>query len=235
MPWAVGYPVNFYSGGDTTSQAFAKHINEIKRIYGFLNNLDSAKVDATSINTAITAHANSTNPHPKWEPVTWEKVQGVLTGAHMTTLLAQSGVSMAASQLTGLADIVNPLIDDKIDEIPKTGIKDAKLQTKGYAKFENGLILQWGKSPEYASGSEDFGNGVNVPFYESFPNACFSVVISGLYGGITNKGNRSLLFLLQMDEYDKDSFTFRIFGTNFDFYGSNWSGKFQVSYIAIGN
>lgn len=43
-PWNVAFPVRFRSGGDTTSQAFGKHIQEIERIYGLLNALDVAKI-----------------------------------------------------------------------------------------------------------------------------------------------------------------------------------------------
>ena len=65
-PFNVGYPVNFTSGGDTTRDAFSKHIQEIERIYGYLNALDAGKVSASdvssltgtvgSLNTALTNH-----------------------------------------------------------------------------------------------------------------------------------------------------------------------------------
>ena len=53
-PWSVLYPVRFYSGGDTTRQAFGKHIQEITRIYGLLNALDAAKAGSEEIIEAIT-------------------------------------------------------------------------------------------------------------------------------------------------------------------------------------
>ena len=52
-PWNVLYPVNFYSGGDTTRQAFGKHIQEITRIYGLLNALDAAKAGSEEIFEAL--------------------------------------------------------------------------------------------------------------------------------------------------------------------------------------
>ena len=52
-PWGVIYPVNFYSGGDTTSQAFGKHIQEIARIYGLLNALDAGKAGSDEIAEGI--------------------------------------------------------------------------------------------------------------------------------------------------------------------------------------
>ena len=48
-PWSVLYPVRFYSGGDTTRQAFGKHIQEIARIYGLLNALDAGKAGSDEI------------------------------------------------------------------------------------------------------------------------------------------------------------------------------------------
>lgn len=37
--WTVGYPVDFSSGGDETHVAIGKHIAEINKIYGHLNEL----------------------------------------------------------------------------------------------------------------------------------------------------------------------------------------------------
>ncbi len=45
----VGFPVNFKSGGDTTRDAFHKHIQEIDKIYGHLRALDSGKVSAEDV------------------------------------------------------------------------------------------------------------------------------------------------------------------------------------------
>ena len=48
-PFSVGYPVIFRSGGDTTRNAFGKHIQEIERIYGILNALDAGKISADDL------------------------------------------------------------------------------------------------------------------------------------------------------------------------------------------
>ena len=40
MPYSVSNPVNFYAGGDTTSQAIGKHISEFAKVYEILNGLD---------------------------------------------------------------------------------------------------------------------------------------------------------------------------------------------------
>lgn len=59
-PVGVQYPVKFYSGGDTTRDAFGKHIQEIERIYGLLNGLDAAKVSASDVSN-LTNLVNSLN------------------------------------------------------------------------------------------------------------------------------------------------------------------------------
>lgn len=57
-PWSVQFPVRFHSGGDTTAQAFGKHINEIDRIYGLLNSLDVAKIGNEELTELITSIQN---------------------------------------------------------------------------------------------------------------------------------------------------------------------------------
>ena len=52
-PYELGYPVNFYSGGDTTREAFGKHIQEFSKVYGILNSLQSTKADSTAVTQAI--------------------------------------------------------------------------------------------------------------------------------------------------------------------------------------
>lgn len=39
MAWTTGFPIKFTSDGDYTSQAIAKHIREIEKIYGHVNAL----------------------------------------------------------------------------------------------------------------------------------------------------------------------------------------------------
>lgn len=41
MTYQVSNPINFYTGGDTTSQALGKHIAEIARIYEILNSMST--------------------------------------------------------------------------------------------------------------------------------------------------------------------------------------------------
>ena len=75
MAYELGYPVDFRSAGDTTREAFSKHINEIKRIYSYLNDLDSNKAsknldtETAKIKSDLNSHKTSTDPHPNWTPI----------------------------------------------------------------------------------------------------------------------------------------------------------------------
>ena len=84
-----------------------------------------------------------------------------------------SGTASNADKLGGLhvSDIVNYIIN--YINTNHTGIVAAALNSYGYAKFANGLILQWG----LVAGGTGF-NTVNYPIL--FPNACFIVITSYL-------------------------------------------------------
>lgn len=56
MTYQVSNPVNFYTGGDTTSQALGKHIAEIARIYEILNSMSTGGATiVTSSDTVLKA------------------------------------------------------------------------------------------------------------------------------------------------------------------------------------
>ena len=165
-PFNVGYPVNFKSGGDTTRDAFGKHIQEIERIYGYLNALDAGKVSASDVSglsgsvsnlsTALTNHINSTNPHPNWKPsVSWSDLTGTKPN---------------------LASFSGNLDASRIDNLPSSGgngdgITESSLSNNGYAKFGNGLILHWGEAP-YNSSQVNY-----YKFVKPFPSFCAAVHI----------------------------------------------------------
>ncbi|MBQ9528068.1 MAG: hypothetical protein IJR68_10700 [Fretibacterium sp.] len=75
-PWEVKYPVKFYDGGDTVTQAFEKHIQEIIRIYGLLNALDEGKLDIGDFEKAMNAHIQDSDPHPNLSHNTLRDIQG---------------------------------------------------------------------------------------------------------------------------------------------------------------
>ena len=54
--FSVGYPVKFWTGGDTTRDAFGRLIQEIERIYGILNALATGKAAYDEIASAVGSH-----------------------------------------------------------------------------------------------------------------------------------------------------------------------------------
>ena len=127
-PYELGYPVNFYSGGDTTREAFGKHIQEFSKVYGILNSLQSTKADSTAVTQAIndaktelngnintaqstlqtsingvqtnlTTHINSSTPHPN---LTFDGIGGSLATSRLSGQITNDQIqSVAGSKLTG--------------------------------------------------------------------------------------------------------------------------------------
>ena len=209
-PFSVGYPVDFKSGGDTTRDAFGKHIQEIEKIYGILNALNADKMSASdmsglsssisNINTALTNHINSTNPHPNYKP-SWSDLTGTKPN------LADFGGNLDASRIINL-----PTVSDKGD-----GITESISAQNGYAKFNSGLIIQWGRS------SLNLGATVtNVSFGKEFSTGCWLVV------GNTSSSNNSIDPAVTINSWDKKGFQAVSHGDAY--YGSS----ITYTYIAIG-
>lgn len=189
-PFSVGYPVAFRSGGDTTREAFGKHIQEIERIYGILNALDAGKLSSGDMAGSLDAHIQSSNPHPNWKPsisfsdisgnIDASKISGSLSGAtipagNVIGLLSQATINY--NKINGLQDFVNSLISaagvggggGSGDGIVMSG-----LSKKGYVKFNNGLIANW-NSTTVNSMSTD-ASGVRENFAQAFSSSCFCLV-----------------------------------------------------------
>ena len=168
-PFSVGYPVNFTSGGDTTKDAFWKHIQEIKKIYGILNALDEALISAGDISSAISGelqkHINSTNPHPNWEPsLSFSDITGYISADQIRDN------SIPAGKISGLSALIGGQIPpDKGDGLISTSIKE-----DGYAEFNNGLILQWGNGTFGPISEQSYG----IVFAKKFPNKCLNVSLT---------------------------------------------------------
>lgn len=183
-PFSVGYPVAFRTGGDTTREAFGKHIQEIERIYGILNALDAGKVSADDLDKAISDHVNSTNPHPKWKPsLSFSDISGNLDGSRLTGKINAELVYGLLSNATIDVSHVNNLESFVKSLIPTggggegEGITESNLQANGYIKFSNGFMLQWGK----ISGEVTFDSGLTtlkgqIKYVKSFSSKCFSVL-----------------------------------------------------------
>lgn len=183
-PFSVGYPVDFKSGGDTTRDAFGKHIQEIERIYGYLNALDAGKVSASdvsglsgsinSLNTALANHINNSNPHPNYKPsVDWSDLIGTKPN------LADFNGSLPMSRITGNIDA------SRINNLPTgggnegDGITESKLEPNGYVKFKNGFICQWWRMNSFrfaATNDNKISDNQHVyyeKFLKPFQSACY--------------------------------------------------------------
>ena len=229
-PVQTAYKVNFYSGGDTTRQAFSKHIQEIDRIYGLLNALDTNKVSASdisgslgSITSSLTAHINSANPHPNWKP-SFSDISGTLPGSRVVGALPYATID--ASNVTGLTSVINGQLPAPSGD----GITSSSPVTNGYAKFKNGLIIQWGKKTlSKASWNEGTANSATFP--TAFPNECF-IVTAGTEAIVADSNNDAVDCIIQVKNITKTGFKYLVQ----NFYGSSWQNWTSIvcSYIAIG-
>ena len=120
-PYDVGYPVNFEPNGDTTTEAFYKHIQEIKRIYGILRVLDEGQMDADDIRALVNNAINSMKS--TWKPsLTFSDISGTLDGSRISGNInaslikgALTNATIPNANVTGLANLIN----NEISKIPE--------------------------------------------------------------------------------------------------------------------
>ena len=230
-PFSVGYPVAFRSGGDTTREAFGKHIQEIEKIYGILNALDAGKVSSEdlsgiiggSIDSKLQAHVNSTNPHPNWK-INFSDLTGNLDASKVVGNLTNAYID--ASHVNNLASIVSGLIPSGQDK--GDGITDSDIKSNGYVKFNNGLIVQWGKTEnqyEYVH-----ANTANEhKFKIEFPSQCFTVICQPYMDGATTAGLETMASVVEMNS--------KGFKFVHDKFANSWGGgerAWWLRYIALG-
>lgn len=219
------YPVNFSAkNGDTTSQAFAKHINEITRIYGLLAGIDASTIDSGAVNTLLQNHINSTAPHPKWvlKPL-WANVQNKPN-------LADLSGNLSTSRIEGLEALIN----GKIPTVPSmnaiagdvgSGITDKNSDTNGYMKFRNGLAIQWGRASVGTPYGEEQVRTVN--FSKQFTN-CFVVMLT--YVHLSDASDNDRNFIPQLLSKGANSFKYKLEQAE----SCVWNSQMAIEYIAIG-
>ena len=184
-PWSVLYNVNFYSGGDTTSQAFGKHIQEIARIYGLLNALDMGKLGSDEIADAIGSIThnglNGLQGGTKTERyhLTAAQVQK-LDGAAGAGDIIREHNSLGGIQGGGPNDrwhLSKAQVDglDNLIQNGGGGIVDESLGGDGYVVFANGFTIQWGTTGWILGGDEEIHE---YKFPIAFKTACRQVVLS---------------------------------------------------------
>ena len=190
---SVGYPIDFRSGGDTIKQGFNKHIQEIVRIYGYLNALNSDKLSASDYQSLLNSHINSSSPHPNWNPtlaslsgnLPASRVSGDLTNATIAGSKvsgALTGASIGYGNVTGLDAHINALINaassGSSSDSPISAISCGT--SNGKMTFSGGGYLQWGHvsgTLSYSSGNS-YGGNITASFLSSFSNAQYA--LSGL-------------------------------------------------------
>ena len=214
-PWDVQYPVNFYENGDTVTQAFEKHIEEIVRIYGLLNALDAGKVTVEDFNAAMAAERQARIDADNAEAAAranadtaiWNKINGLTFG--------DIKGSLGTDRINGLADAIKN---------SGGGVTDSSTGQNGYIKFANGMMLQWGRTPEVTDGGGPFDTSFPMPF----PNSCMAVASSLCIPEEHWSINANIF--IQIFEIRKNGFKYFFQSAEFA-QGSH----FYVSYIAIGN
>lgn len=176
MAYTEGYTIDTRAGRDTILEAFEKVKAEVTRIYGILNELAGKDITATELNALKTGTIDGSR-------VTGT-VAGYIDGSHVTGNIAASKVSgaltnatIASGKVTGLEAFVKSLLpSDDGDDTSGGGITSSSLSSPGYAKFGNGLIIQWGTSTVEKSSASDQGAFISFP--TSFSSSCFSVIVS---------------------------------------------------------
>ena len=170
MVYEIGYPVDFRSTGDTTREAFAKHINEIKRIYGYLNDLELKIKKAAANILSELEEQNATKPSYSFTEITGNldasRVSGELTNA-----------TIDVSKLLGLAGNIT-------FEHKKATTITTDDSTQFAIKLNNSPIIVGGTATTSALGAISTHDGTfsgvytSIPFGYDFEHEVLSVVLT---------------------------------------------------------
>ena len=170
-PVAVQYKVNFYSGGDTTRDAFSKHIQELERIYGLLNALDTAKVSASDV-SSLTSTISSLN-------------------SRINNL--DQKIDDTNQEIGNIdVDAINQRIDDLEDEVEKNKPVTLKYRImeqmfspiqKDPSDSSNSLIQDtWIKGTDARLSYSSYGSEADYRVF-TVPNGVYKLVIDACGGG----------------------------------------------------
>lgn len=230
-PYSAAFPVNFTSNGDTTRDAFKKHMDEISRIYGLLTDFDKDIASAESTSGALSAHISSSNPHPNWKPsysfsditgnLPMSRVSGDLDASRVVGALNRATIDY--SKVIGLSAFV----DGKVPTDKGDGVTEKNLSENGYMKFNNGLMLQWGKTKyqyEYVHPSTEN----EATFGKAFTSSCYGVIAQVCHNGT----DTTLGAMTSVTGISKTGFKY----IHEKFSSSNGGGNnpWYLRYIAIG-
>lgn len=141
MPFEVSNPVKFYAGGDTTSQAIKKHIDEFLRVYSILNNLGTGKAAiVTSPNTVLKNGEIGVMLSPWALKVgngvsKWYQLQGASVVEIIDNLLSESpDKALSAKQGKALKELIDAIhIPEIVDDLTTGGSGKALSAEQGKA------------------------------------------------------------------------------------------------------
>ena len=238
-PYTVAYPVDFTPQGDTTQVAFRKHIDEIIRIYGILTGLDAATLDADDVHEILNEHINSTNPHPNYRPsISWndltnkpglDSLSGTLNASKVYGNLSNATIDY--NKVNDLPTYLSGYLSGRIPADKGDGITAGSLNENGYVKFNNGLIIQWGRGADQSS-YDSSTNATWVSFPVSFSSKCLNIVANGHKHSATRYGLRTQVEIVQKTTTGFSYIHDTDFGTTPTGGGVNTS--WYLEYMAIG-
>ena len=137
MSYSMRYPVDFRSGGDSVKEAFGKHIEEFTVVYGALNELAGNDLTAAEKEQLKTGSINGSRIIGAIAgTIPGENITGSVSGSKITGAI--TGATIPAEKVTGLKDYVE-------EEISGADKSEAQKSADGYMKFDNSLMLQWGR------------------------------------------------------------------------------------------
>jgi hypothetical protein len=146
-----------------------------------------------------------------------------------------SNATIDAGHVNGLNALILSLISSN-SSTNGDGITDLKKDENGYAKFNNGFLIQWGKFDCYGSDN----NRQKVSFPKAFPNKCLNIFLTVSTRGVDDmNGNthddNNLVTAKTIDKLTTNSEFY--FGWNFQWLssgGSNHSEDLRIRYLAFG-
>lgn len=231
-PFEVGYPVDFRSGGDTVKETFSKHIQEIQRIYGYLNALNVDKLSASEYDaSALPSHISSTNPHPNWLIDLASQVTGLLPAAKVSGLLSNANIN--TGNVNGLNAFVQGLINASIPSVGEfaCNLYDEGTWCNGYADFNIGLQIRFGRHliTDYGSTTANETTLRSHNFARRFTTHCSCMVVALADNDNTVATNKNWAPMIHVHS-----------ATGFDYHieamENNQSvTNMEISYIAIGH
>ena len=225
--FSVEYPVNFRSGGDTTKDAFWKHIQEIQRIYDIMNAINAASASSDSISGAISGELQRHEINPNTHQNIKLKFTNLTDKINAVTQIADN--SIPTGKINGLSALISNIVD-----IPTINYSNAfpssKIQENGYVKLANSLVIQWGNMTLSKPLQE---KAYKVTFSQAFEEKCLNISLTLQ----STEGSNALSITPQTikEKITKTDFEFflQYFWNSVDEVGS-YQGNVSISYIAIG-